>query len=39
MAALAIVLFLVAAAAAIWLFVTVQVHDEPQHRRRGTRLR
>ncbi|HVT77450.1 MAG TPA: AarF/UbiB family protein [Acidimicrobiales bacterium] len=37
--ALAIVLFLVAAAAAIWLFVTVQVHDEPQHRRRGTRLR
>ncbi|HUR76395.1 MAG TPA: AarF/UbiB family protein, partial [Acidimicrobiales bacterium] len=30
----AIVLFLLAAAAGVWLFVTIQIHDLPQHRRR-----
>jgi ubiquinone biosynthesis protein len=31
--AVAIVLFLCAAAAAIWLFVSIQLHDEPQRKR------
>jgi predicted unusual protein kinase regulating ubiquinone biosynthesis (AarF/ABC1/UbiB family) len=33
--ALAIVLFLMAAIAAMWLFVSIQLHDVPQRKRRG----